>query len=88
MQAQLPRESRMRRLVNDLVVAEVLMIQATVESAEILSAGLADISDHLLVDGPSRVDPPSLPSLIQHTAERAIEPYATRFAYFRQLTDL
>ncbi len=88
MQTDLPQESRMRRFVNDLAVAEVLMIQATVESAEILGASFADISDQLLIDRPTQVDQPSLSSLIQHTAEKAIEPYATRLAYFRQLTDL
>ncbi len=88
MQTEPPRESRVRRFVNDLAVAEVLMIQATVESAEILSAGLADISEQLSADRPRRVDQPSVPTLLQHTAARAVEPYTTRIAYFRQLTDL
>ena len=88
MLTQTPRESRVRRMVNDLAVAEVLMIQATVESAEILSAGLADISEQLAADGPRRADQPSLPALLQHTAAKAVEPYTTRLAYFRQLTDL
>ena len=81
-------ESRLRRLVNDLAVAEILMIQATVESAEIIGTGLTDIAEQFRINPEEREAESSLAKLLRGTAERAVEPYTTRLTYLRQLSDL
>tara|TARA_R110000772_G_scaffold268659_1_gene397105 strand:- start:4405 stop:4830 length:426 start_codon:yes stop_codon:yes gene_type:complete len=82
-------EGKFRRTVGDVVVAEMLFIQATVESASVIGTGLQQLGHHLMA-APSDPQQPigSIASLLQATADRALEPYSTRLGYFRQLRTL
>ncbi len=82
-------EGKFRRTVGDVVVAEMLFIQATVESASVIGTGLQQLGHHLMA-APSDPQQPSgsIATLLQATADRALEPYSTRLGYFRQLRAL
>jgi len=55
----------------------------------VIGSGLQELGHHLLA-APSDPRQPigSIASLLQATADRALEPYSTRFGYFRQLREL
>lgn len=77
MQANERQPSRMHQTVNDLVLAEMFLLQATIESITAIGDGLSE-----LMSADSR---PPLKSLLQRTRDEALEPYSTRYKYFRKL---
>lgn len=79
----------LQRAVADLVVAEMLLLHATVESMSVIGTGVRQLGRHLLA-APSDPDQPvgSIAALLQTTAGRALEPYSTRLGYLRQMQDL
>lgn len=79
----------LQRTVADLVVAEMLLLHATVESLSVIGNGVRQLGRHL-VAAPSDPEQPvgSIAALLQTTAGRALEPYSTRLSYLRQLQDL
>ncbi|MEP1472726.1 MAG: hypothetical protein ABJK20_04395 [Halieaceae bacterium] len=83
MQAEQESQSRVQRAVSDLVLAELFLVQATIESVAAIGDGISAITGN---SGESANDADDLSSVLQRTADEAIEPYTTRFKYFRQLT--
>jgi len=75
-----PETSRVRRTVNDLVLAEMFLVQATIESAAAITDGLRQFTSN----DDTRSEE-SVAELLQRTADEAVEPYTTRFKYFREL---
>lgn len=78
--------SRVRRTVNDLVMAEMFLVQATIESATVIGNGINELSKQF-----SRRDETgdstreSVSEVLQRIADDAVEPYSSRFRYFREL---
>ena len=72
-----------RRTVNDLVMAEMFLVQATIESASAIGGGINELGRHLSSEQDEDGQPESIAALLQRTADEAIEPYATRFRYLR-----
>ncbi len=81
------QEGRIRRLLNDLVLAEVFLVQATIESAQVIGEGLSDISEQVGDGASQHPGRPSLSALLQRTAGNALEPYTARVRVLRQLAD-
>ena len=81
---QEPQQSpgRVRRTVNDLVMAEMFLVQATIESAAAIGGGLDELGRQLS-EADERESSPweSITGVLQRTADEAIEPYTTRFRY-------
>ena len=84
MQSAQESQSRMQKAVSDLVLAELFLVQATIESVTAIGDGLSAIRQQLPA-ADSDPDTQDLGSVIQRTADEAIEPYTTRFRYFREL---
>ena len=80
MQSQQMQPSRVRRTVNDLVLAEMFLVQATIESAAAITDGLRQ-----LTSGEEQGSRESVSEVLQRTADEAVEPYTTRFRYLRDL---
>ena len=81
---QEPQQSsgRMRRTVNDLVMAEMFLVQATIESAAAIGDGLDELGRQLSGGDEREASPwESITGVLQRTADEAIEPYTTRFRY-------
>jgi len=84
MQAVQESQSRMQKAVGDLVLAELFLVQATIESVTAIGDGISALRGQLPANE-SQADTQDLGSVIQRTADEAIEPYTTRFRYFREL---
>jgi len=77
---------RVRRTVNDLVLAEMFIVQATIESANAIGDGITELSRRLADDDEQEGLPKaSITGILQRTADDVIEPYTTRFRYFRDV---
>jgi len=84
MQTNQLEPSRFRRTLNDLAMAEIFMVQATIESAIAIGDGINELGKQLSDEGN---DTPleAVSKVLQHTADQAIEPYTTRFGYLRDM---
>ena len=85
MQANEVQPSRVRRNINDLVLAELFLVQATIESAAAISDGISELGRQFSEAG--RDDGSawnSISGLLRQTADEAVEPYTTRFKYLRE----
>ena len=78
--------SRTRRVVNDLILAEMFLVQATLESATVIGNGLSELGRQVTAANDGETSPwDSLRSVVQRTADDALEPYSSRFKYLRGL---
>ena len=87
MQTEQIDSGRARRVFEDIIMAELFLVQATIESATAIGNGFSALGkqfDSSNVDAETRE---TFGSVIQRTADEAIEPYTTRFKYLRQLMD-
>lgn len=77
-------KTRAERAFNDLVVAELFMVQATIESAILLGDGISEIRDHLTAEDASD-STEELSAVIKRNSEKVIEPYSARIKELREL---
>lgn len=75
----------MRKTVNDLVMAEMFLLQATIESANVIGDGISQISRQIAADDEATQEQDSIADTLQRIADQAVEPYTTRFKYFREM---
>jgi len=78
---------RVRRTVNDLVMAEMFLLQATIESASAIGDGLDKLGKQFSADENVDASWDEISSLLKRTGNEAIEPFTTRYKYFRQMID-
>ena len=76
---QLP-QGRIRRAVSELVMAEMFLVQATIESATAIGDGFEELGDVERSWG-------DISALIKRTASEAAEPYSSRYRYFREMVE-
>lgn len=79
-------QSRVRRTVNDLVMAEMFLVQATIESATVIGDGISELGKQLRQRNDAADD--SIPALLQRIADDAVEPYTSRYQYFRDMLNV
>ena len=82
MQEDNRQPTRVRRTVNDLVMAEMFLLQATLESAVAISDGISALSREWNGD---EEQPGGIPGVLARTADEAVEPYTSRYRYFRDM---
>ena len=86
MQAHDIQQSRVRRTVNDLVLAEMFLVQATIESATAISDGINELGKQISSSEAANSSPwEAISAVVQRTADEALEPYTSRFKYLRDL---
>lgn len=84
MQQQNATSSRLRRAVDELIITEMFLVQATIESANAIGEGLGALGRQLTSgEQPGESPADSLRHTLQRVAEEAMEPYSSRFAYLR-----
>lgn len=84
---EIDSQSRMRRVVGDIVVAEMFLVQATIESANVIGDGITELSKQFYwSDGDT---PPQEPikNVLLRTRDEILESYSSRFNYLRKLID-
>lgn len=79
------QQSAMRRNLNDLIMAEMFLVQATVESATVIGDGIGELGRHF--SGAEQDDGDSFQTKLQRIADQAVEPYTTRLRYLRELRE-
>ena len=88
MQANEIQPGRVRRTVNDLILAEMFLVQATLESASAISDGIGELGRQVSGNSEGENSPwDSIRTVVQRTADEALEPYTSRFKYLRELTN-
>jgi hypothetical protein len=80
-------EGRTERVISDLLLAEIFLIQATIESAGALGDGIAGLRQRLGVEREDAGQAEPIANLLKHTRDRVLEPYTTRFSHFRELVN-
>ena len=86
MQANEVQTGRVRRTVNDLVMAEMFLVQATIESAAAICDGISELGKQIsLKDDQGSSTRVSISRVLQRTADEALEPYTSRFKYLREM---
>ncbi len=78
---------RVRRTVDDLIIAELFLVQATIESATAIGDGLSSLGRQIAGDddvGATAANA-SIGQTLQRIADNALEPYTSRFRYLREL---
>lgn len=83
MQSNPLQTSRIGRAVNDLVLAEMFLVQATIESVVVIGDGFKKITAG---DASEQAGQP-VSKVLQQTAGQALEPYTSRFKLLRSLID-
>ena len=83
MESQNTQHSRARRTLNDLVMAEMFLVQATIESASVISNGISELGKQATQRDESGER--SVSALLQRIADDAMEPYTARYEYFRDM---
>ena len=79
-----PPQGRIRRAVNDLVLAEMFLVQATIESATAIGDGLGELGRQITSSDEAGTSPAdSIGAVLQRVAGEAVEPYTSRFRYLR-----
>ncbi len=75
-----------RRAVDDLIIAELFLVQATIESASAIGDGLSTLGRQLTAGDEAETAPAdTLGRTLQRIADDAVEPYTARFRYLRDL---
>ncbi|MEP5321865.1 hypothetical protein, partial [Marinobacter alexandrii] len=71
--------------MSNIVMAEMLLLQAIVESAAVIGEGLDELGARLTSKEPEQR---SVSGVLIRTANAALEPYATRLNYLQELQDI
>mgnify|MGYP001826808906 FL=1 len=70
-------QTRMQHVLSDLVMAEMFLMQATLESAGAIGSALAELSE----DGSKR----PVSDVLWDTADQTIDAYSSRFRLLREM---
>lgn len=71
--------------MSTIVMAEMLLLQAVVESAAVIGEGLDELGGQLTRKEPAQR---SVAGVLIRTANAALKPYATRLNFLQELQDL
>jgi len=67
------------------VMAEMFLLQATVESANAIGDGVSELRRQIAANDAGEAQGDSVTDTLQRIADDAVEPYATRFRFFKDL---
>lgn len=77
---------RGRRTVDELIIAEMFLVQATIESATAIGDGLSALGRQLAAGDDSGTAPAdTLSETLQRIAGEAVEPYTSRLKCLREM---
>ncbi len=79
-------QNRVRQTIDDLIIAELFLVQATIESATAIGDGLSALGRQITTADDAGVAPAdTLGNTLQQLADNAMEPYSSRFKYLKDL---
>lgn len=80
-------DSHTRQAVNDLVMAEVFLIQATLESAVAIGSGVSALGRHMRQSQEDEAAAESVQAVLQRLGNEVLEPYTSRYQCFREMVN-
>ena len=84
---QIDTQSKMRRTVNDLIVAEMFLLQATIESANVIGESINELGKQFYWSDDDTPPQEPIKTVLQRTRDEVVESYSSRFNYLRKLID-
>ena len=84
---EIEAESKMRRALSDLVVAEMFLVQATIESANVISDSIGELGKQWYWSEDDTPPQEPIKRVLQRTRDEVVESYSSRFNYLRKLMD-
>ena len=85
--SEVASENKMRRAISDIVVAEIFLVQATIESANAIGAGFSDLGKQFYWSDEDTPPVEPIKSVLARTRDEVVESYSSRFNYLRKLID-
>jgi hypothetical protein len=85
--SEIEPQSKMRRALSDLVVAELFLVQATIESASVIGDSIGELSKQLYWSEDDTPPQEPIKTVLQRTRDEVVESYSSRFNYLRKLMD-
>lgn len=85
MASNTPAHSLVRQTVDDLIIAELFFVQATIESATAIGDGISTLGRQITTADDSAAPVDTLRHTLESIANSALEPYSSRFKYLREL---
>ena len=82
--AEESRADQAGRVISELVMAEIFLVQATIESATALGDRLGELRKRWSANDETG---PSVGEVLRQTRREVVEPYAERLDIFRKLVD-
>lgn len=80
-------QSKMLRAVSDIVVAEMFLVQATIESANVIGDSISELGKQFYWSEEDSPPQEPIKTVLQRTRDDVVESYASRFNYLRKLMD-
>lgn len=84
---QLEPQSKVHRAVSDIVIAEMILVQATIESASLIGECLYELSSQADRRGNDVASVEPIRNILIRTRDDVVHSYASRFSYLRKLSD-
>jgi hypothetical protein len=85
--SEVASENKMRRAISDIVVAEIFLVQATIESANAIGAGFSDLGRQFYWSDEDTPPVEPIKNVLARTRDEVVESYSSRFNYLRKLID-
>jgi hypothetical protein len=83
--SEVTNESKMRRAISDIVVAEMFLVQATIESANAIGAGLSDLGKQFYWSDDDTPPEEPIKNVLSRTRDEVVASYSSRYNYLRKL---
>jgi hypothetical protein len=80
-------ENRMRRAFGDIVIAEMFLVQATLESANLIGESISELGKQFYWSEEDTPPQEPIKTVLQRTRDDVVESYTSRFNYLRKLID-
>ena len=80
-------QSKISRAVGDLVIAEMFLVQATLESASVIGESISELGRQFYWREDDSPPQEPIKNVLLRTRDEVIESYSTRFNYLRKLID-
>lgn len=80
-------QSKMSRAVSDIVVAEMFLVQATIESANVIGDSISELGKQFYWSDQDTPPQEPIKNVLMRTRDEIVESYSSRFTYLRKLID-
>jgi hypothetical protein len=85
--SEIEPQSKMRRAISDLVIAEMFLVQATIESASLIGDSISELGKQLYWSENDTPPQEPMKNVLLRTRDEVLDSYSSRFNYLRKLID-